>query len=124
MSDFFGKDKSGRRLRQSSKVARLKLKEAKGYLKKSDGPKFYESLARALNGYFSDKMNLEPGAVGYKVIESGLQGKVDTGDLKKIELLFSEIDYGRFSSQNKSQDMKRLFKDANEVIGLMERKRL
>lgn len=53
-------DVTGRKLARAGRVATKRLKEARGYMNSHQNDKFYESLARALWGYISDKLSIAP----------------------------------------------------------------
>ena len=46
------------RTKRANKVARKRLKEARGYMKQNKAEAFYESVLRAYWGYLSDKLNI------------------------------------------------------------------
>lgn len=53
-------DVAGRKLARAGRVASKRLKETRGYMNSHQNDKFYESLARALWGYVSDKLSIAP----------------------------------------------------------------
>ncbi len=111
--------------RISHRVAKQKLKSAKVKIKSGYEKEFYEAIYISIYEYFSGKLNIEMGAVGVGLIEARLQHKISNHDMRRLKRLFSEIDFGRFSTAHTSvDDMRALYKEADDMISTIERQRL
>jgi len=125
ISERLKHDTQGTRLRRSHRIAKQKLKTAKACLKKGREGEFYETLSASVHGYFGDKLDIEPGAVGIMTIEEKLGEKISDSELKQVKDLFTDIDYGRFSTAKVTlESMKELYDRANHTISDFERKKL
>ena len=120
------KDLKGLRLRRSHRMARQKLKKAANLLKKGSDEEFYAELARAVYGYFSDKLNIPVQNVNLESIEEGLiEAAGERQTLSRIDAFFNEVAAGRFARIEKSEEEKReIYKTADEVITAFEKVKL
>ena len=51
-------------------------------------------LSEAFYGYFTDKMDLDPGEFGLEVLDLRLKGKLTDEGFAQIRSVFSQIDFG------------------------------
>lgn len=120
---IFKRGNTGARI--SHRVAKQKLKSAKAKIKSGYEKEFYEAIYASIYEYFSGKLNIEMGAVGVGLIEARLQHKISNHEMRRLKRLFSEIDFGRFSTAHTSvDDMRALYKEADDMISTIERQRL
>jgi len=120
-----GKDVGLLRFKRSGRLARQRFKQSRGYMKKGSEKNFYEALSQAFYGYFSDKLNLEPGEVGFDLVETKLSGKLSDEEYQNLKEIFKSLDFGRFGkAETTSEDMKSLYKSCDEFMVLCEAKRL
>ena len=120
-----GQDRQGLRMKRSHQIARQRLKSAKSSLKVKHEREFYDKLSHSVYGYFADKLNIEPGAVGIGALEMKLQDRASSEEIGRVKKLFSEIDFGRFSTAQVSLgEMKRIYEEADHVISHFEGKHL
>jgi len=119
------KKEGGARFRRSYRVARRRLGEAKSHLKVGQEREFYESTAKALYGYFADRLNLEPGAIGWSVLQERLSGKVSEEDMGGLKVLFEKMDFSRYAmGETNLENMKADYESAARTISRFEGSRL
>lgn len=120
------KDLRGTRLRRSHRVAKRKLRSAAALLKKGRADEFYSEIARALYGYFADKLNIASQSVTVETIRERLpEDEKASQALEEAKALFEELSLGRFAGAVRdSEEMKKIYAMADRVITLFERVKL
>jgi hypothetical protein len=109
-------DAKGMRLRRSHSVARSKLRAAAQRLKEDDTKSFYDEVAKAVYGYFADKLDIPVQSVSLERIQERTP-EADAAFLNKLRKLFDELGHGRFASAQKGHDqMQAVYDEADEVI--------
>lgn len=109
------------RNKRANKVAKRRLKQAEGYLKKHDKQAFYNEVLRALWGYFSDKLSI-PGAnltrsnIGIELSEYG----VDEALIEKFMKILDTCEFARYAPVESSAAMDEVYQETSEAIGKME----
>ena len=118
-----GSDSGGFRMRQSSRLARSKLRAAQNFLKKNEHDAFYSEISKAVYGYFSDKLNIPVTRVDVETISAALDGAEHHHEiLKEVRDFFDELHYGQFGIVEKDgEKMKKVYAMAQKLIDTFEK---
>jgi len=110
------------RSRSARKVLMRYLAEARGYLRGEDR-RFYDSVARGIGQFTSDRLNLGTGELtAYDVEALAEQGKIKMEISEKISELLTQCDAGRFTPSSQSvEDRRELLRRAEGLAKLLER---
>jgi hypothetical protein len=123
-----------RRRKLSGDVAFARSKSAKKWLKKhlaesrkhlpGEDRQFYDSVARAVSRFTSDKLNLGTGELtAYDVEVLAGQGKIDEETSRKMAEVLRRCDAARFApAAGSAEDRMELLRRAEEVIRTLGRK--
>ena len=104
-------------------AASKRLKGAKKIMNKNMAKEFYTEIYKAVIEYIADKLNIPHPSI----IKDSLEGRLtDIGIgkevINKVKILFDDCDMARFASAGfTSDDMARTMKEAEEIIGALER---
>ncbi|MCH8285898.1 protein BatD [candidate division KSB1 bacterium] len=111
-----------RRSRQANAVAVKRLKKAHAFLKETDAESFYPEIARVLQEYIADKLNIAAAGIVTGDLEKTLKSKnIDEDILNSYIACLKTCDLHRFASIKSSNDqMERLYDDSKKVIYEME----
>lgn len=115
-------DVSGQRLAKAKGVATKRLKEAHKMLKEGKNDEFYASLASALWGYLSDKLNIPASQLTRQNIEEKLRNYgVNDVDTQNIMLVLDDCEMARFTPNADHSVMQNLYETTSRVISNVER---
>jgi len=111
-----------KRSRRANAVAAKHLKGAKAALNKNDSAAFYPEVARALQNYIADKLNISAAGIVTEELEKILrQKRVDDDLVRSYIACLQQCDFHRFSSVKASGgEMKELFEQCRDAISTME----
>ncbi|MFC1477108.1 BatD family protein [candidate division KSB1 bacterium] len=111
-----------KRSRRAGAVASRHLKAARKALGTQDAGKFYPEVARALQDYIADKLNIAAAGIVTGELETVLREKqVDDDLVKEYVNCLQKCDFYRFSSVGGSpEEMQKLFEDSSAAIQNME----
>ncbi len=114
-------DISGRRLANSGKVARKRLRQASIYLKNHDNDHFYEELLRAIWGYLGDKLQLPASQLTRNNIASELTSYgIPATDIEDLLAIIDDCEMARYSPADSEDQADRLYDRASNLISNME----
>lgn len=110
-------DVSGRRLAKAARVANKRLREARAAMEAHQPDRFYESLAKALWGYISDKLSIPASqltrdTVAGKLRAFGLSEDQTSGMLDVLD----ECEMARFTPSHSDDEMSQLYSRAAAAI--------
>lgn len=105
------------RARSAHKIARQLLSEAIRYQKENKPKEFYDAIAKAIQKFISNRLNIPIGAVTPELlITKGI-------DIAPIKDLLETCDMVRFGSRSVTQqEMKMVIKDVERIIGMLSKK--
>lgn len=111
------------RSKSARRVLRRHLAEAKSHLR-GDDRTFYDSLARGISRFTSDKLNLGTGELtAYDVEALANESRIDSGIARRIREMLVECDAGRFApSAQSAEDRRDLLHRAEELARTLERR--
>ncbi|MBI4432698.1 MAG: protein BatD [Candidatus Omnitrophica bacterium] len=114
------------RFRRSRGMAGRKLRGAASLLREDRQEAFYDEIAKAVYGYFADRLNRPSQAIDADVIESrAAEEEVSPEMINQIRSLLAELSLGRYGSVKKTKEqMRDLLEKAHEVIQKFEKVRL
>lgn len=114
-------DIRGRRLAHAGKVARKRLKAAKGFMTAHDNDKFYEETLRAIWGYLSDKLGIPASQLTRDNIAQQLDEFGATPELTKSLIdIIDECEMARYSPAKSDEQIERLYGEASKAMNDME----
>jgi hypothetical protein len=114
-------DIQGRKLANANKVARKRLKAAKGFMDAHDNEKFYAEMLRALWGYLSDKL----GIPASQLTRDNISGQLATYGAPqsltdKFIGVIDECEMARYSPAKSDEQIEQLYRDASQAMNEME----
>jgi hypothetical protein len=108
--------------RKANKLARKRLKNANGYLKKNDKEKFYEEILRACWGYLADKLNIPLAELSRERTLEELDNRgVDQETTDKLFKLIDDCEFARYAPSSVEQNMGSLYDEAVLIITKLEK---
>ena len=114
-------DVAGTRNRGAMKMARRRLSQAGEFLQKNLYTAFYEELHKALLGYVSDKLNIDPSEQSKDFIsESLLSAGVSEAHAGDFTALLDACEYARYSPDSGHEAMNAHYEIALETIASIE----
>ncbi|MDE6277082.1 MAG: BatD family protein [Muribaculaceae bacterium] len=115
-------DVAGRKLARAGRVASKRLKEARGYMQRHEGEKFYEALSQALRGYVGDKFGIAPSQLVRDNIASRLEERgVGEGTVKEVLDVLDTCEMARFTPMGSDTEMSAMYNKAVEAIRSIEK---
>ena len=93
--------------------------------KKSDKPKeFFDSIARAIQKFICDRLNIPAGVISVNRLEELLMGRRIKPDLiQSLKNLLDTCDQVRFGAHTiEKNEMKNVLKEANRILGALSKK--
>ncbi|MFW5758105.1 MAG: BatD family protein [Bacteroidota bacterium] len=110
------------RTRKAEKIARKRLKKAKGYLQQKNEIAFYDEISKALWGYLSDKLSIPVSILNKENVEGAFKTKKVSGELSEnfIQTL-DDCDFARFAPGEKEDKMTDIYQKALETIVTIEK---
>lgn len=118
-----------KRSRRANAVATKRLKKAKSYLEKNAPESYYPEIARALQEYIADKLNIAAAGIVTEELEKMLKQKRVDDDLVQSYIACLRVcDFHRFASvksplphsAGQAEEMKKLYEDSRKAIYTME----
>lgn len=104
-----------------AKVAKKRLKTAKGYLNAHDNDKFYDELLRALWGYLSDKLGIPASQLTRDNIAQQLESYGASQELTTSLIdIIDECEMARYSPAKSNEQIEELFRNATKAMNDME----
>ena len=115
-------DAGYKRSRRATAVAAKRLKKAHTYLEKNAPDSFYPEIARVLQEYIADKLNIAAAGIVTGKLEKMLTKMHIDNDLVDAYVGCLKLcDFHRFASINCTQDeMRELYEDSRKAIHTME----
>ncbi len=114
-------DIQGRRLANANKVAKKRLKIAKGFMSAHDNDKFYEEMLRAIWGYLSDKLGLQASQLTRDNIDRELTEYGAPQNLTDSFInIIDECEMARYSPAKSDEQIEELFNQASSAMNAME----
>ena len=114
-------DIQGRRLAHAGKVAKKRLKAAKGFMNAHDNDKFYDEMLRAIWGYLSDKLGIPASQLTRDNIAQQLDAYGASEQLTaSIIDIIDECEMARYSPAKSDEQIEKLFQDASKAMNDME----
>lgn len=109
------------RTKKANKQASRRLAKAATLLAAGKDSDFYTEVASALWGYISDKLNIPVADLNRENVSKKLEVMhIDASKSQRFLTTLDECDYARFAPGDKKANMNKLFKDATDVINLIE----
>ncbi|MFP4287783.1 MAG: BatD family protein [Bacteroidales bacterium] len=110
------------RTRKAEKLARKRLKKAKGYLQQRNENAFYDEISKALWGYLSDKLSIPVSILNKENVEGAFKTKKVSVQLSEnfIQTL-DDCDFARFAPGEKEDKMEDIYQKALETIVMIEK---
>lgn len=110
---------------EAGSVARRHLKTAAKLMKSEDKIPFFEELARALRGYFSDKFRIDASSLTVENIEDQLrQRDVPDADIDRTRQLLNQCDSARYAPGRPDDEaVTHAYSEAADLIDRLERKK-
>ena len=113
-----------KRSRQANAIATKRLKKASGYLNAGDADAFYPEIARALQEYIADKLNVAAAGILTEELEQKLLAlNIDSDLVEAYTACLKKCDFHRFSSVKSTQaEINKLYEDSRTAIYEMEQR--
>lgn len=116
-------DVAGVRLRKADRYARKRLKKSEVLLKQGNDTAFYEELLGAIWGYLSDKLNIPVAQLSKDSAMAALQDKkIDQEVCNQLFKVIDACEMARFAGGSGNIAKDRLFREALEIITLLQQK--
>ncbi|MFC1564535.1 hypothetical protein ACFL6G_06330 [candidate division KSB1 bacterium] len=111
-----------KRSRQANTIATKRMKKAKKYFDENNEEKFYPEIAKGLQEYIADKLNISAAGILTDELEKILvRKKIDPDLIKTYISCLQKCDFHRFASVGGSpEEMKKLYDESHEAIIAME----
>ncbi len=111
-----------KRSRQANTIAVKRMKKAKKYLDEEDAGNFYPEIAKGLQDYIADKLNISAAGILTDELERKLINKnIDPDLISEYITCLQKCDFHRFSSAGSSKDsMSGLYEESKDAIIAME----
>ena len=114
-------DVVGTRSRAATKMAQKRLSVAEGYLRNNLYTAFYEELHRALLGFISDKLNMDPADMTRENIASALaSGGVPDALVSEFNGLLDACEFARYAPDSGNEAMNAHYETAVNVISMID----
>ena len=114
-------DVAGTRSRAATKMAQKRLSVAEGYLKNNLYTAFYEELHRALLGFISDKLGIDPADMTKENIASALaSGGVPDALASEFNGLLDACEFARYAPDSGHDAMNAHYETAVNVISMID----
>ena len=110
------------RNKRANKVALKRLKEASGFLKKSQAEQFYEAVIKALWGYLSDKLSIPVAELNREKTSTSLLAKgMDQEIVTELMTIIDDCEFARYAPTAFSGTMNEIYDGAAKVMGIFEK---
>lgn len=109
------------RHRRAGKVARRRLRTARGYLAKRQRTEFYGETLSALWGYLSDKLAIPVSELSKENINSRLADYgVDDDTIKQLATLLDDCEFAQYAPPSEADDMSNAYDRAAAIMDKIE----
>lgn len=116
-------DVAGHRLARAGKVARRRLKAAKGFMDRGKSDQFYEEMLRAMWGYLSDKLTIPVSKLSRDNISAELSNYgADPDVIESIITILDDCEIARYTPDSSSR-MTEVYGRAADAISQLETKK-
>lgn len=110
-----------RKRKKATKIASLRLKEAKGYLDNEMKRQFYDATSRAIWGYLGDKLNINPSALSRDKVRDVLAEKGVPSELSdRLAKLLDDCEMALFAPTAGGGGMQEVYDRAKDIIDQLE----
>jgi hypothetical protein len=109
--------------KKAGKIAAKHLSEAKKALKMGEPGLFYHTLTHALQGFVSDKLNIQMTDFTTATVQRNLsQMQVSENDISQYQECLDECDYRQYAGEkSKSEEMQVFFEKAKQALTKLEK---
>ena len=110
------------KMRKARKMAYKRLKTARIHLKSNKTSEFYTSISGALNGYISDKLNIDIAELTKENIRTNLLSKsVHEETINKLIETLDNCDFIRYAPSQDSTNISEFYNATVELISSIEK---
>ena len=111
------------RSRKANQIAMSRLRKAKELLNEKTQKDFYAEIARALQGFVGNKLNIAEAGMITDKVETMLHSRgADEEDIRSLVEALQHCDYQRFApSMSGPEEMKKFFEKAKNIIIKLEK---
>lgn len=110
-------DVVGNRIRQATKMAQKRLKQANTYLSEGQEKAFYDEVVRALWGYLGDKLNMRQADLSRDQVRAQLSAQHVSTELQdRVVKLLDECEMALFAPSAISGGMQATYQEAMELL--------
>lgn len=103
--------------KRATKIAKKRLNLAKKLMDNGQKEKFYEEVSKALWGYLSDKLGIQPADLNRDTVKSALESKsVNEEIINKLQNTLEQCEFSRFAPSGDSVNMKNMYDDAIKLL--------
>lgn len=107
--------------KKATKIASLRLKEAKTHLDDGNKKQFYDATSRALWGYLGDKLNINPSALSRDKVRAVLSEKgVPTELIDRLARVLDDCEMALFAPATLPGGMQEVYNRAKDIIDNLE----
>ncbi len=111
------------RAKRASKVSLKRLQQAYRFMKENRKEKFYEEVTKALWGYISDKLSIDPAQLTRENVEEKLTEKgVDKELIAEFEDLLDKCETARYANLKVDFSMQDVYNKARKLIEKFEQR--
>lgn len=110
------------RTKKASKVSKKRLRAAAKELKAGNDGAMYEAILKAIWGYLADKLTIDAASltrdnVGDMLKEQGVPAEI----IEKLIKLIDDCEFARYAPSAAQSDSKKVYNDAADIIGKLEK---
>ncbi len=110
------------RNKKANKVAKKRLKAASAFMKQNNNEAFHESILKAFEGYFSDKLGIPVAKLNRESIVAGLQKRnVDQIVIDDFIAVVDQCEFARYAPAEGSEARQELYKKAETTMSSLEK---
>ena len=110
------------KMRKAGSVANKRLKTARIHLKSNNSQEFYASISAALNGYISDKLNIDIAELSKENIQTELMKRaVNENIINNLIETLDNCDFIRYAPSQDSSNMSEFYTQTVELISTIEK---
>jgi hypothetical protein len=109
------------RNRKASKMAKRRLRIADKARKSNEQDTFFEETEKAIWGYLSDKLTIEPSSLSReRVLQLLGNAGVQEETLTELTRIIDECEYSRYAPSSERSDMNTLYRDAARLLHILD----
>ncbi len=110
------------RNKKANKVATKRLKAATVFMKQNNNEAFHESILKAFEGYFSDKLGIPVAKLNRESTVAGLQKRnVDQAVIDDFIAVVDQCEFARYAPTGGSEARQELYKKAASTMSSLEK---